>query len=142
MSRACPVSLVAIDKRIVRLNAILSALTILLFLLTQSSLFSFVLLFDFSARVTRQNALSPFWRLSSLCLSLSRSDPIRCDEAPKRFALFLGWILAASLFAFFFVGLQKVTISIAILLFVCTLLEALFDFCIGCWLYYLIKRFS
>jgi len=139
MYPSCPISSLRIDTHIVRVVSMQIALITLLLLLTQERFFTLILLFDFSVRVLRIPHLSLFYIVAKFILRTFNVKTKYIDEAPKRFALYLG--LTASLFItfFYFTGLFKVSMFITLVLLICALLEAVFDFCIGCKLYYLIQ---
>lgn len=139
MSPSCPISLRRIDSNIVRVIAFEVALFTLLLLVTQNSFFAMVLLFDFSIRAMRLNYLSPFGIFGTFIVKLGNLTPKLCDESPKRFALYLGWIISALLVLFFVIGFSTIATIISIILLVCAVLEMAFDFCIGCKIYYYIQ---
>ncbi|MBD3789648.1 MAG: DUF4395 domain-containing protein [Campylobacterales bacterium] len=139
MSQFCPISSRRVDANMVRVISFEVALFSIAFLLTQETLFAWVLLFDFTARLLRINDLSLFQIIGKLILSASGSNPKLCDESPKRFALYLGFSASLLLVSVFMSGLVHFAYLIAILLFIAALLETVFDFCIGCKLYYAIE---
>lgn len=113
-----------------------------LFLLTHSRLFLFIILLDFIVRAFRKPELSLFSMTGKFILSSFSVAPKPCDEAPKRFALYLGLgtaLIALLLSAF---GFGIASYVVAGILFVCASLEALFDFCIGCRIYYALLFFK
>ena len=133
---SCPISRRRVDANMTRAISFQVALFTIMLLITQESLFALLLLFDFTMRTLRWSKLSPFYLISHFILTVWGIAPKLCDESPKRFALYLG--LGISLFLVFlsFGGYASMTMIITVILFVCALLETLFDFCIGCKLYY------
>ena len=107
-----------------------------LFLFTGSRLFLFIILLDFIVRAFRKPELSLFSMTGKFILSGFSVTPKPCDESPKRFALYLG--LGTSLLALLFsaFGFDIASYAVAGILLVCASLEAVFDFCIGCRIYY------
>lgn len=105
MSYTCPVSGQRIDSTIVRMISFEVAGVVLLLLLTHHILFASLLLFDFTARLFRKKECSPFL-LAARILQKRLSFPVRMsDEAPKRFALYLGWSMAVSMMIFALIDL-------------------------------------
>ena len=139
MSASCPISAKRVDSNMVRVISFQVALFTVVLIFTQESLFAFVLLFDFVMRTLRMPKLSPFHIVAQFTLSGWGVAPKLCDESPKRFALYLGLAISLMLVLLIGAGLSFVATSIAIILFVCALLETVFDFCIGCKIYYSIQ---
>ena len=139
MFASCPISTRRVDSNMVRVISFQVALFTVLLLFTQDSFFAFLLLFDFMMRTLRMSKFSPFHIVAQFVLSGRGVAPKLCDESPKRFALYLGLVISVVLVALIGVGLSSVAMGIAIILFVCALLETVFDFCIGCKIYYAIQ---
>ena len=139
MSASCPISLRRIDSNTVRVISIQVALfgTVLIF--TQEKIFAFILLFDFAMRVMRLEYITPFGLIARFVLNLSKAVPNLCDESPKRFALYLGFSISLLVVIFFIFGFTTTASIITAILVFCSLLEASFDFCVGCKIYYLLQ---
>jgi hypothetical protein len=90
-------------------------------------------------RTLRQSTFSPFQIVGHFVLSGWGVAPKLCDESPKRFALYLGLVASLFLVVFYLAGFNLLATAIAIILLICALLETLFDFCIGCKIYYAIQ---
>ena len=139
MSPSCPISTRRVDSNMVRVISFQVALFTILFLITQQSLFAFILLFDFLMRAIRLPTFSPFQLVGKFVINGWGIAPKLCDESPKRFALFLGLITSLFLVVFYVAGFTTFATAIAVILLICALLETLFDFCIGCKIYYAIQ---
>jgi len=139
MSPSCPISARRVDSNMVRVISFQVALFTVALLFTQEILFSLVLLFDFVMRVARKPNLSPFHVIGKFILEGWNIAPKLCDESPKRFALYMGLVTSMVLVLLFAAGLPVVATMIAVILLICALLETLFDFCIGCKIYYAIQ---
>jgi len=139
MSPSCPISTRRVDSNMVRVISFQVALFTVVLLFTQEILFALVLLFDFLMRAARKPNLSPFHVIGKFILEGWDIAPKLCDESPKRFALYMGLVTSMVLVLLFAAGLPIVATMIAFILLVCALLETLFDFCIGCKIYYAIQ---
>lgn len=139
MAQVCPISTRRVDSNMVRVISFQVALFSVLLLLTQESFFALILLFDFFMRTIRKQNLSPFHMVGKFILSGWGVTPKLCDESPKRFALYLGLIISFFLVLFFVAELTSIAIGITAILFICALMETLFDYCIGCKIYYAIQ---
>jgi hypothetical protein len=123
----------------VRVISFQVALFTVILLITQESFFAFVLLFDFFMRALRQTNFSPFQIIGNFIITGWGIAPKLCDESPKRFALYLGLVTSLFLVILYAAGLTVFATAITIILLICALLETLFDFCIGCKIYYAIQ---
>ncbi len=142
MSYTCPVSGQRIDSTIVRMISFEVAGVVLLLLLTHHILFASLLLFDFTARLFRKKECSPFL-LAARILQKRLSFPVRMsDEAPKRFALYLGWSMAVLMMIFAMIDNAAAVNLFASVLLACSLMEAAFEFCVGCVLYRHLSRWE
>jgi len=139
MAQVCPISLGRVDSNMVRVISFQVALFTVILLITQESAFAFILLFDFIMRTLRKSHLSPFHNVSKFVLNGWGVAPKLCDESPKRFALYLGLVISLFLVVFYLAGFTLFATAITSILFICALLETLFDFCIGCKIYYAIQ---
>jgi hypothetical protein len=139
MSPSCPISTKRVDTNMMRIISFQVLIFILALLFTQEKFFALILLYDFSVRALRITVLSPFHTVGKFMLNGWGAEPKFCDESPKRFALYLGLITSFFLSLFYITGNIEIAVFIAIILLTCALLETLFDFCIGCKIYYLIQ---
>ena len=139
MSQTCPISTRRVDSNMVRMISFQVALFTVILLITQESSFALILLFDFLMRTLRQPNLSPFHVVGKFILSGWGVAPKLCDESPKRFALYLGLVISLFLVVFYIAGFTTFATAVSIILLICALLETLFDFCIGCKIYYAIQ---
>lgn len=139
MSPSCPISTRRVDSNMVRVISFQVALFAVILLMTQESIFALVLLFDFFIRTIRQPNFSPFYLVGTFIITGWGIAPKLCDESPKRFALYLGLVISLFLAAFYMAGFTTFATAITVILLICALLETLFDFCIGCKIYYAIQ---
>ncbi len=139
MSPSCPISTRRVDANMVRMISFQVALFTLLFLITQQSFFAWVILFDFFMRALRLSNFSLFQIIGKFVLKGWGVAPKLCDESPKRFALYLGLVTSLIIVVFYFAGFILFATVVAVILLICALLETVFDFCIGCKIYYAIQ---
>ncbi len=138
MAPSCPISLQRVDSNFVRLISVQIASVSLLLLLTHNYLLVFLLFMDFSLRLLRVRAISPFAIVALFFVKKLQLTPRPSDEAPKRFALYLGWSMSLLMVLFVLFGVWNGVLFLAWILLACSMMEALFEFCIGCKLYYLL----
>ncbi|UFH59629.1 DUF4395 domain-containing protein [Sulfurovum mangrovi] len=142
MSKSSPISIHRIDTHFVRFVAFEVLIIGLLLFITEYLFFSFLLLFDFAVRTLKINKLSPFANIAKFIIRCLDMQPKFCDEASKRFSLFLGLGIVGFLTFFLSFGYTLVaTIALLIALIICAFLEAAFDYCVGCKVYYYLQYF-
>ena len=139
MAQSCPISLRRVDSNMVRVISFQVSLFTVILLMTQESIFALILLFDFFMRTLRYLQFSPFHHIAKFVLTGWGIAPKLCDESPKRFALYMGLVASLFLAVFYLAGFTTFATAIATILLICALLETLFDFCIGCKIYYAIQ---
>ncbi len=139
MTQSCPISLRRVDSNMVRVISFQVALFTVILLITQESVFALILLFDFVMRTLRYSQFSPFHHVAKFVLTGWGIAPKLCDESPKRFALYMGLVASLFLALFYLAGFTTFATAITIILLICALLETVFDFCIGCKIYYAIQ---
>ena len=139
MAQVCPISTRRVDSNMTRMISFQVALFTVILLVTQEALFGAILLFDFAMRALRFVHYSPFHIIGNFVLSGWGITPKLCDESPKRFALYLGLLASLCMVVFFLAGMTVIATSLTAVLFICALLETLFDYCLGCKIYYAIQ---
>lgn len=140
MLKSCPISIHRIDAHFVRLIALQVMIIGSLLLLTEQLFFVFLLLFDFSIRTLKINKLSPFAHIAKFIIHRLYMKPKLCDEAPKRFALYLGLVIIGLLTLTFTFEYTNVSNILVVSLLICAFLEATFDYCVGCKIYYYLQH--
>ncbi|HHD82450.1 MAG TPA: DUF4395 domain-containing protein [Campylobacterales bacterium] len=139
MQQACPISRNRIDTNLVRIIALQVIAIALLLIYTQELIFALLLLFDFSVRILNLKSLSLFALIAKSIIKYFKIKAQPCDEAPKRFALYVGAVLISLfslLYLFNFTLLASILVTV---LLVCAFLEASFDYCLGCKIYHFIQ---
>ena len=139
MAQVCPISTRRVDSNMIRVISFQVALFSMILLVSQEIFFALVLLFDFFMRTVRLPNLSPFHIIGTFALSGWGIAPKLCDESPKRFALYLGLVTSLCIVIFYMADLTLFATGLATVLLICAFLETLFDFCIGCKIYYAIQ---
>lgn len=140
MAKSCPIALRTIDNTISRLNAMSIALLIILFLLSQSSYWLLLLIYDFSVRLFGDKRLS-FSQQISLFLQKRfelKKDPV--DAGAKRVAAFMGLFMAFLLLVLNYFNLEMALYIVGAFFLLCAGMEFLVSFCLGCEVYYIFKK--
>ena len=139
MTQSCPISFHRIDAHIVRIIAFQVITLAFLLLWTHHIIFALILLFDFLVRTLNLKQLSPLLNISKFIVYSLQLKPKLCDEAPKRFALYLGLIIITFFTILLFFKFFLFAVIMISILILCASLEATFDYCIGCKIYHYLK---
>ena len=142
MTQTCPISFNRVDANLVRIVAVEVFTVALLLLFTHELVFALILLFDFSVRLLNYKQFSLFCIIAKSIITNFELKAKLCDEAPKRFALYLGLGVIALFTVLFALGFNTIASVFVVILLICASLEALFDYCIGCKIYFLLQLLS
>ena len=139
MSQTCPISFARIDANFVRIIAVEVITLALLLIFTQNIIFALILLFDFTMRTLNQKKFSPLAHVAQAIIKHFHIKPLLCDEAPKRFALYVG-VVIITLFTLLYLFKLNILASVLVaILLLCAFLEATFDYCVGCKVYHFLQ---
>jgi len=132
----CPISNKKIDSYLSRITVFLNVLLMLTYIFTRNPVFLLVVVADYLIRAFFNVKLSPMRFLAKFIRGLIKLDPKYIDLAPKVFAARLGFVFAFSALIAFVAGFNLLSIAIAIFLMTLSILDSVFDFCLGCFVYH------
>ncbi len=139
MSVECPVSFEAVDERSARGVALVMLAGTLVFLATPFKWIAALLALDFFVRAFVTPRISPIAAGVRSLVRALKIAPKPTDAAPKRFAAGLGMVFSSLAFGLWLVGLPTGAVVVGSILAACAALEGVFGFCLGCWVYTLLK---
>jgi len=139
MTQSCPISFNRIDTHLVRIIALQVITLAFLLLWTENIVFALILLFDFSVRTLSLRKISPLATVAKFIIHALQLQPQLCDEAPKRFALYLGLGIIGFFTLLLILGFSNSAMVMIVILIACASLEAMFDYCIGCKIYHYLQ---
>ena len=137
MEKECPVDFIAVNENRVRLTALWVLLLVL------ASFFTFVnafpvfifLAIDFFLRAFNFGKFSPLNILSGFIVKQFKIPNKPIDQAPKRFAAGIGFVLSVVVVILLIAQLVKAAIVLAIVFAIFAFLESFLSFCAGCYVY-------
>ena len=142
MAPTCPISFRQIDGTIVRINALSISLLLIAYLITSQIAFIYLLGTDLIIRIFIDKRFSPINQLSHIIKVAIRAKTHNTDAAAKQlasyFALGFSWSVIG-LHSFSFFDEAKILSSIFVFF---SSLEVLFNFCVGCKIYFIYKRLT
>jgi hypothetical protein len=141
MAQVCPIIFRQIDGTIARLNALSVFLLLVLFVFWPNPLILLFLGADFMIRLYGPKRFSPLFQISKVLKKLLGCKTEMTDAGAKRLAAYFGLFFVFATLASALAGLNIVTYAtIAVFLF-CLGLELLFNYCIGCKIYFIYRKF-
>jgi len=130
----CPIRFERIDGTLARIHAALISLCALTYL-AGYELFIWVMAIDFTLRILKLESVSPLFCLSRNVQWFFSLHGTFTDAAPKAFAALLGAGIVWGIVLGSYFGLMEIAVMLSVILIFCATLEAIIDFCLGCYVY-------
>lgn len=142
MAPTCPITFRQIDGTIVRINALSQSLMLLAYIFSSQIVILYILGIDLIIRLFIDKRFSLINQLSLLIKATFRAKTHNTDAGAKRLASFfaLGFTVAIILLHTFGLGNEAKVLSAVFVFFAS--LEFVFNYCVGCKIYFLYKRFT
>ncbi|MBL6973461.1 MAG: DUF4395 domain-containing protein [Sulfurimonas sp.] len=140
MSYSCPLNFVQVDSNASRLSSLMVAFLVVIYLVTSIEYILFFLVLDFSTRLFINKEYS---LISILSLNLRKSLRMQekfTDGGAKRLAGIFGLIFVSMLVVTHFLNLDSLTYIVAGVFLSCSLLDVFINYCLGCQIYYIVKK--
>ncbi|WP_200762373.1 DUF4395 domain-containing protein [Nitrosophilus alvini] len=142
MAKCCPISQRRTDSYLERIEAFITAAIVTIFVMTCSFVMPLLLAIDFLLKLATQNRYGIFRPLSKKCKEVLKLPQKSVDDAPKKFARVLGMIMSFNLVVLYIFNLHIPAVILSCIFITFALLEAFFDYCIGCKIYTALKKAS
>ena len=140
MSYACPMSFVNVDSNVSRFNSLFVTLLVLTYLFTNNVFIMLFLVVDFAIKLFGDKKFSPVYIVAKISKKAFRIKNNMIDGGAKRLAQYFGFTFMLLLFVLHFFDAWMLTLFVAAIYLACALLDVVFDFCLGCKIYFLIKK--
>ncbi len=140
MDTSCPIAFREIDGTIVRIGAFFISLVVVIYLLTSQILLLIFLTIDFCTRIYGHKPYSLIFQLSRFVKKVLKLESNMTDAGAKRLAAQFGLLFSVMLIVEGFFGFNLALYLTAGALLACTFLEVLFGYCVGCKIYFIIKK--
>ncbi len=138
--QACPISYKQIDETIARINAFFITLFMIIFLYTSAISIVYFLAVDFFIRIFLNKSYSPVFNLSKSIKRVFGFQTSLSEAAPKKLAAYFGLFFTVSICITNTLALHGTTYIASLILLFCSSLELFFNYCLGCKIYYVIKK--
>jgi len=140
MAQSCPLSFQTVDATIARINSLWIALFLMSYYFSHNILFLFIVGFDFFIRIYGNKEYSFFIKLSTLVKNIFKLKSHFTDSGAKKLAAQFGLLFVLLLSVTDYFQITYIHYGIFSIFILCVLLELLFEYCVGCKIYYLIQK--
>ena len=140
MANACPLNFKQVDSNLSRFSALFVASLVITFLYTSNVYILFFLTLDFVMKLFLNRGVSPINILAEFLKELFKIKSKFTDGGAKRLAGFFGLFFVLLLIIMHYAGNWNISLVIAGVFLSCSLLDVFFNFCIGCKIYFIIKK--
>jgi len=140
MSNACPLNFTKVDSNVSRFSALVVALLVLAYLNTQNVYILVFLFVDFVLKLFLNPGISPIMMLAEFLKSTLKIKTKYADGGAKKLAGYFGLFFVTSLIITHFFHIWLLSLGIAVIFLACSLLDVFFNYCIGCKIYFIIKK--
>ena len=140
MSYSCPLNFVQVDSNASRLSSLIVASLVIIYLITSIEYILFFLVLDFITRLFINKEYSLISVLAHYLRKLFKMEEKFTDGGAKRLAGIFGLIFVSMLLITHFAGLSTLTLVVAGIFLSCSLLDVFINYCLGCQIYYIVKK--
>lgn len=131
----CPISVEKIDSNVSRLTVFINVVLMGMFLYSQNPLFIGIVSIDYFIRAVLKVEYSPIRFFAFYIISALNVKKKPINLAPKIFASRLGLICAIAAVILQLLGYTAGAVITAGLLMVLSIMDSVFNFCVGCVIY-------
>ncbi len=140
MSYTCPMTFENIDSNVSRINSLFVSLLVVSYLIASNVFILYFLFIDFSIKLFIDKKYSPLSQASKFLKNILKIGVVLIDGGSKRLAAYFGLVFVGLLIITHYLDNNLVSLAIAIIFIFCSLLDLVFNYCLGCKIYYLIKK--
>ncbi len=139
--QSCPISFVKYDNTVSRIISLLTALVLGVYLFFELPVAVVVFLFiDLVMRVFFQSSYSPLYHLAVSIKKALGLPSVFKDGASKRLASYFGMLFLVLVISLDLLHASYAHFIVSGIYLFCLLLDTFLDFCLGCRIYYIIKK--
>jgi len=140
MSNSCPLNFERVDSNVSRLSALFVASLVIIYLTTSQIYILMFLALDFSVKLFIKKEFSAIYMLSNSFKNICKFKDKFTDGGAKRLAGMFGLFFVLLLILTHFLDAWFASLAVATLFLACSLLDVFFNYCIGCKIYFIIKK--
>lgn len=140
MSYSCPLNFIQVDSNASRLSSLMVALLVITYLLTSNEFILYFLILDFFLKLFVNKDYSLIFTIALFLRKSLKMQEKFTDGGAKRLAGIFGLIFVSGLVVTHFLALETISLVIAGIFLSCSLLDVFINYCLGCQIYYIIKK--
>jgi len=140
VSKSCPLNFKRVDENISRISSLIVSLLVLLYLYSLNVYILVFLVVDFSLKLFWKKEFSLLYLMAKEAKKIFSFKDEFVDGGAKRLAAYFGLLFVLLLFIVHFLDLWFLTLLVAIIFLSCSLMDLFFKFCVGCKVYFIIKK--
>jgi hypothetical protein len=140
LSYSCPLNFESVDSYVARFVALIVSVLLIAYMMTFNVFILYFLFFDFMVRLFCKKEYSPIFQISRFLKKLFKLKNEFTDGGAKRLAGYFGIFFIIILIAGNNMNLYLFSIIVSFIFLSCAMLEAFFSYCLGCKIYFLIKK--
>jgi len=140
MSNSCPLNFKQVDSNVSRFSALVVATLVITYLVTLNTFILFFLALDFVMKLFINRDISPITLVGEFLKEFFKIKENYVDGGAKRLAGFFGLFFVVLLIISDYFAPWEVSLVVAAVFLACSLLDVFFDYCLGCKIYFIIKK--
>lgn len=140
MNYSCPMSFKQIDSNVSRLTSFIVASLVITYLFNDAVFILYFIAFDFIMRLFITKDSSLFYMSALFIKDMFNIKEKYVDSGSKRLAAYFGLVFVLMLIGAHYFDNIFLTLGIASVFLTCSLLDVFLDFCLGCKIYFIIKK--
>ena len=140
MSYACPITFKKVDSTVSRFNSFLVSLFLIYYLVTFNEYILYFLFIDFIIRSFGKKDYSLLFLISRALKAALKLKSRPYDGGAKMLAGYFGILFLILLIVGNYFSLTLFTYVVGIIFLSCALLDVFFNYCVGCKVYFIIKK--
>lgn len=141
MNYSCPVNFKQIDSNVSRFTSLIVASLVITYLVYGDVMILYIVGFDFIVRLFLNKQNSFFNIVSEKVKSLLKLEDNFVDSGAKKLAGYFGLTFVIMLVICHYIDIYSLTLGVALVFLACSLLDVFANFCLGCKIYFIIKKF-
>ncbi|MBN2816121.1 MAG: DUF4395 domain-containing protein [Campylobacterales bacterium] len=140
MANSCPLNFQKVDSNVSRFSALVVASLVVSYLVTLQVFILYFLMLDFIMKLFLNRGISPIMMVAEFLKEFFKIKEKFVDGGAKRLAGFFGLFFVFLLLVAHYFANWEISLAIAAIFLSCSLLDVFFDYCLGCKIYFIIKR--
>ena len=140
MSYSCPISFEKVDSNISRISSFIVSIFVIFYLFSFNVYILYFLFLDFFMRLFCQKKFSLIHLSAKSLKYIFRMKDRFSDGGAKKLAGYFGIFFVVVLSILHSFGYREISFIVGAIFITCSLLDAFINYCVGCKIYFIIKK--